>query len=251
MASSYSDLRGKTVLITGCNRGIGRETLTRFASQGTHIVACVRTDSEEFSLHLNTLRESYGVNIEVVHIDLTCPESITAAMREIFRKKIVIDILVNNAGVAFGGFFSMTSMSKIREVFEINFFSQVQITQYVAKWMQKRKCGTIINMASIAGIDGMEGFTAYGSSKASLVYFTKMLSKELAVGGIRVNAVAPGLINTELVKQLDDRAVTKMVGQSSLSRLGTTAEIAELVLFLASDSSHFINGQIIRIDGGM
>ena len=98
---------------------------------------------------------------------------------------------------------------------------------------------------------GRTTFTAYGSSKAAMVYLTKMLSKELATSGIRVNAVAPGLINTELVKQLDNKAVNKMVEQSSLGRLGTPDEIAELVVFLSSDSSRFIDGQIIRIDGGM
>lgn len=251
MASNYSDLRGKTALITGCNRGIGKDILTKFVSQGVNIVACIRTASDEFSAYLNTLCENYNVSIEVVFVDLSNPESITFAMREIFQKKIQIDILINNAGVAFGGLFSMTSMVKLREVFEINFFSQVQITQYVVKWMRKRGCGVIINMASIAGIDGMEGFTAYGSSKAAMIYLTKMLSKELAASGIRVNAVAPGLINTELVKQLDNKAVDKMVGQSSLGRLGTPDEIAELVVFLSSDSSRFIDGQVIRIDGGM
>ena len=251
MVSNYSDLRGKTVLITGCNRGIGREVLTNFASQGANIVACVRTISGEFSTYLNTLREAHNISVEIIPIDLTSPESITAAMRDIFQRKIQIDILVNNAGIAFGSLFSMTSMSKMREVFEINFFAQVQITQYVVKWMRKRGCGVIINMASIAGIDGIEGFSAYGSSKAALIYFTKMLSKELSASGIRVNAVAPGLINTELVRELDNKAVEKMTEQSSLGRLGTPAEIAESVVFLSSESSSYINGQIIRIDGGM
>lgn len=251
MASNYNDLRGKNVLITGCNRGIGKEILTKFASQGTNIVACIRTNSEDFSSYANVLRYRYNIDIEVILMDLTNPESIAAAMRDIFRRKIVIDILINNAGVAFGGFLSMTSMSKLREVFEINFFSQVLITQYVAKWMQKRKSGVIVNMASIAGIDAMEGYTAYGSSKAALIYFTKTLSKELAISGVRVNAVAPGLIDTEMAQQMDNKAAEKMVTQNSMGRLGNPSEIAELVTYLASDSSSFINGQIVRIDGGI
>ena len=109
MASNYSDLRGKTALITGCNRGIGKDILTKFVSQGVNIVACIRTASDEFSAYLNTLCENYNVSIEVVFVDLSNPESITFAMREIFQKKIQIDILINNAGVAFGGLFSMTS----------------------------------------------------------------------------------------------------------------------------------------------
>lgn len=251
MASSYSDLRGKTVLITGCNRGIGKEILTKFASQGTHLVACVRTDSEEFSLYLNILRERYNINIEVIYIDLTNSESIATAMREIFYRKIQVDILVNNAGVVFASLLSMTPISKLQEIFKINFFSQVEITQYVVKWMQRRGCGAIVNIASTAGIDGIEGFAAYGSSKAALIYFTKMLSKELSASGIRVNAVAPGLISTEMVEQLDNRAVEEMRKQNSLKRFGGTDEVAELVLYLASDSSSFINGQVIRIDGGV
>ena len=142
-------------------------------------------------------------------------------------------------------------MSKLREVFEINFFSQVLITQYVAKWMQKRKSGVIINMASIAGIDGMAGYTAYGSSKAALIYFTKTLSKELATSGVRVNAVAPGLINTEMAKQMEEKAAEKMLEQNGMRRLGNPTEVADLVLYLSSDSSSFINGQVIRVDGGV
>lgn len=251
MASNYNDLRGKNVLITGCNRGIGKEILTNFASQGTNIIACIRTNSEDFSSYLDILRYRYNINIEVIQIDLIDPKSITDAMRDIFRRKIVVDILINNAGIAFGSFLSMTSMSKLREVFEINFFSQVLITQYVAKWMQKRKSGVIVNVASIAGIDGMEGYTAYGSSKAAMIYFTKTLSKELATSGIRVNAIAPGLIDTEMARQMDYKAAEKMVAQNSMGRLGNPTEIAELVIYLASDSSSFINGQVIRIDGGI
>lgn len=251
MESNYSDLRGKTALITGCNRGIGKEILMKFALQGVNIVACIRTRTEDFSLFLDSLREHYNIYIEVLLIDLTNSESIAGAMQKIFRQKISVDILVNNAGVAFGGFLSMTSMSKLREVFEINFFSQVLITQYVAKWMQKRKSGVIINMASIAGIDGMAGYTAYGSSKAALIYFTKTLSKELATSGVRVNAVAPGLINTEMAKQMEEKAAEKMLEQNGMRRLGNPTEVADLVLYLSSDSSSFINGQVIRVDGGV
>ena len=108
MESNYSDLRGKTALITGCNRGIGKEILTKFASQGVNIIACIRTRTEDFSLYLDSLRKHYNIHIEVLQIDLSNSKSIAGAMQDIFRQKISVDILVNNAGVAFGGFLSMT-----------------------------------------------------------------------------------------------------------------------------------------------
>ncbi|MEO8173148.1 MAG: SDR family oxidoreductase, partial [Sediminibacterium sp.] len=157
---------------------------------------------------------------------------------------------VNNAGVAHGGFFHMTPMHKIREVFEINFFSQVLVTQYITKIMLKQKSGSIINLSSIAGIDAHPGYIAYGSSKAALIYATKNMAKELASSNIRVNAVAPGLTETEMANQMEAKARENMIKHSAMNRLATPQEIANTVLFLASSQSEFITGQVIRVDGG-
>lgn len=251
MQLSSNEGRKPTALITGCNRGIGKAILECYASHGINVIACVRTITPDFENFTKELANKNSVSITIYPIDLADQSSISSTMKEIFSSKVRIDILVNNAGVAFGSFLAMTSIAKMKEVFEINFFAQVAITQYVSKWMQKWGGGSIINLASVAGIDGMEGFSAYGSSKAALIYLTKCLSKEYGSWGIRVNAIAPGIVDTELISNLDSKSYKKMIESSAIKRLARPGEIAKLALFLATTDSEYITGQVLRIDGGM
>ena len=250
MCNSNS-LERKTALITGCNRGIGKEILSLFVSEGASIIACVRKETPDFISFISELSLKYAVSIELLVFDISNEEEIKAAMKSLVQKKVKIDILVNNAGIATGAFLQMTSMKQLREVFQINFFFHVLITQLVSRIMLKEKKGCIINMGSIAGLENFAGYTAYGSSKAALMCFTKTIARELAPYNIRVNSIAPGLTDTGMAGQMEDKAWKEMVGRSDLNRLGDPKEIAELALFLASDKSSFITGQIIRADGGM
>lgn len=241
----------KTVLITGCNRGIGKEAVRLFAKNGYDLICCIRKENQAFSNYLEGIQTEYGSQFELLYFDMSDEESIKNALKPLMKEKRQIDVLVNNAGVATGGFLQMTSMKQLKEVFQINFFSQVLITQLISKLMIRQSRGSIINMGSIAGLDNFAGYTAYGSSKAAIMFFTKTVAKELAPHNIRVNAIAPGLTDTGMAEQMEDKAWKEMVGKTDLNRLGKPEEIANMILFLASDQASFITGQTIRVDGGM
>ena len=251
MSKNKNQFFGKTTLITGSNGDIGRELLRSFASQGSDIVACQRVATESSEEFLSNLINKYGVAITPLYFDLASDDEIKSAMLKLHKGKITIDILVNNAGIAHGSLLEMTSIAKLKEIFQINFFSQVLLTQLVVKSMRRKKSGSIINIGSIAGIDGFSGYTAYGSSKAALLHLTKVLAKELASAGIRVNAIAPGLVDTKMAQLMEQKAKYEMVAKSYFSRLATSEEIATAAIFLASSDASFINGQILRVDGGM
>ncbi|MDR1115095.1 MAG: SDR family oxidoreductase [Tannerella sp.] len=244
-------LKGKTAFITGCNRGIGKEIVTLFAREGANIIACIRRENPEFSVYIRDISSKANVSVEPLYFDMSDEDSIKFAINPLIKNKTKIDILVNNAGIAMGSLLQMTSMRKLKEVFQINFFSQVLITQLISKLMIRGKSGSIINMGSIAGLENFAGYTAYGSSKAAIMFFTKTIARELSSHHIRVNTIAPGLTDTGMTGQMDEKAAIEMTERSNLNRLAKPQEIAELALFLASDKSSFITGQTIRIDGGM
>lgn len=241
----------KTVLITGCNRGIGREAVRVFAEHGYDLICCIRRPNDEFASYIAELSEKHAVVIDLLYFDMADESAIKAALTPLIKSNRKIDVLVNNAGIASGGLLHMTSMAKLKEVFQINFFSQVLITQLVSKLMIRHKCGSIINMGSIAGLENFSGYTSYGSSKAALMFFTRTIAKELAPHGVRVNSVAPGLTDTNMATQMEEKAWAEMIKRTDLQRLGHPNEVVSAILWLASDATSFITGQIIRIDGGM
>ncbi|BBF42109.1 3-oxoacyl-[acyl-carrier protein] reductase [Lachnospiraceae bacterium KM106-2] len=243
-------LKGKNAIITGCNRGIGRAIVEQFAKNGCNIWACARTKNEAFEEDMNQVALEYGVTIRPVYFDLSREEEIKAAVKEIGSQKKSIDILVNNAGKAHGGLMQMTSMETLKEVFEINYFSQIYLIQQVSKYMMRKKQGSIVNMVSVGGIETNPGYLCYGSSKAALIWATQMISKELAPFHIRVNGVAPGLTNTEMGHYKSEEELNKVLARTSLKRMAEPEEIAKAVLYLASDDSSFVTGQILRVDGG-
>ncbi len=244
-------LEGKNAIITGSNRGIGRSVLETFAKEGCKTVwAHARKETDEFTKDIASLSEKYGTEIIPVYFDLTDTNNLKLRIKEVIMSKKPIDILVNNAGVAHGGLFQMTSVSQIRDVFAVNLFAGMEITQLVSRVMTKQKSGSIINMSSISGLDLKAGNSAYGVSKAAVAAWTKTLSAELGPYGIRVNAVAPGLTNTRMADIMEKKAGHQMISESALGRLAFTQEIANVVAFLASNNASFISGQVIRTDGG-
>ena len=243
------NFRGKNVFITGTRRGIGRELVRAFAMRGASIYAHARKASQEFEAHNAELAQNYGVTIRPVYFDMTDENAMKAAVQEIM-KEMSPHILINNAGLQHGGFFMLTPLKKVRELFEVNLFSQMRLTQLFVKPMLLRQAGAIVNVASISGLDMKPGNSAYGVSKAALIAWTKVLATELGSSGIRVNAVAPGLTDTDGGNLMEAKARAAMLEASALKRMGTVDEIAQVVCFLAADEASFVNGQIIRVDGG-
>ena len=240
----------RLALITGSNRGIGRACVSAFASEGYDVIAHARKKSDEFENDIRHLAVAFGVMITPVYFEMTD----TAAMKDAIKTFIVasrgIDVLVNCAGVGHGVSFARTTVAQIRQVFDVNFFSQLELTQLVMRNMVRHKSGSIINIGSISGLDLDPGNSAYGTSKAALMAFTKTLAAEIAAFGIRVNCVAPGLTDTGMGHSVKDNALAKMLGRSAMNRFANTSEISDVVLYLASNKSAFVNGQVLRVDGG-
>ena len=246
-----SSLKNKNVIITGCNKGIGKATLEGFAKYGANIFACVRSNSSEFKKFILTLKKKYKVKIYVIQLDLLKKSSISNCVNEIYKINKNIDILVNNAGMLFNSLFQMTSEKQLQEMFQVNYFSQVYLTQIISRGMTKNKTGNIIFVSSTSGINGDYGRFAYSSSKAAILSTVKTLSKELSNYNIRVNAVSPGLTETDLMLSNTKEDIIKSeIEKISLKRIASTNEIADIILFLASEKSSYINGQNIVADGG-
>lgn len=239
----------KTALITGTNRGIGRQILWEFARNGYRVIAHARKETEEHTAYIDALKEQ-GMDVIPIYFDMQDSIAMKGAIGKLYSDKIMIDVLVNNAGVAHGGLFAMTTTESIRKVFDVNLFSYMDLARLAMRGMMRQKSGAIINMASIAGLDLHEGNSAYGVSKAAVIAWTKTLACELAPYNIRVNAIAPGLTDTDMAKQMEEKAARQMLGESAMKRLAKPEEISKVALFLASDSASFINGQTIRVDGG-
>lgn len=243
-------LQGKTVLVTGSNRGIGKAIIEKMASEGADILAHARTQTEEFELFLKDLANQYGVSVQPVYFELTDTEQMHAAMQPIIRGETTIDVLVNNAGIAHGGFFAMTKIQTIRDVFDVNFFAAMELTQLVLRKMMRQKSGCIINMSSIAALHVRAGNSAYGVSKAAIKAWTETLATEVASYGMRVNAIAPSLTDTDMAGLMEDKAGKEMLSASAMERLATADEIANVAVFLASEDASFVNGHTVVVNGG-
>ncbi len=243
-------LNGKNAIITGSNRGIGRAIVEEFARCGCNVWACARKENYEFEEQLALLSEKHGVWIKPVYFDLSSEEAVKDGFKQIHGEKLPVDILVNNAAVGYSSLFSLTSMKTVRELYEVNVFSVFTLTQLVLKRMVRQKSGAIVNVSSVAGLEAHHGDAAYGTSKAAVASFTRILAAEMAGFGIRVNAVAPGPTETEMVKAFEATAKGEILRNVAMGRMARPEEIAQVICFLASENASFINGEIIKVDGG-
>lgn len=240
----------KTVIITGANRGIGRASVKAFAEHGYDLWACARRPNEAFEADMAEEAARTGVAITPVYFDLLNEEEIQIGVKKILSEKRDVDVLLNCAGIPYGGLFTMTPLEKLREVYQVNVFAQVQIMQLVARRMMRQKRGCIINLCSVGGIEAQPGYLAYGSSKAAMIWITRCASRELGPCNIRVNGIAPGLVDTDMGGFKSETERDKVLERTSLGRLGRPEEIAAAAVYLASEEAAFMTGHIMVLDGG-
>ena len=236
----------KVALVTGGSRGIGKACAIELAKAGCDVIINYAGNQEAANKTVEELK-ALGSNSKAMKFDVSNQELVEAAIKEIMDEYKRIDVLVNNAGITRDGLFMRMSAQNWLDVINTNLNSAYFVTNPVSKIMIKQRSGAIVNMASISGIYGNAGQANYSTAKAGLIGFTKALAKELASRNIRVNAVAPGFIQTDMTKDLPQEQI---VDKIPLKRLGEPEDIAKTVKFLALDTT-YITGQVIGVDGGL
>ena len=241
-------LEDRVALITGASRGIGRAVATTFAEHGASVVITSR--GPELDETAAAIRERGG-RVVALRGDLRDDAFPRELIKRCKAEHGRIDVLVNNAGVLMSGLLGMISTQGLRETFETNTLATINLTQYAIRLMDRERNPSIVNVASIAGTRGLDGVTGYSASKGAVVAFTLSSAKELAPKGIRVNAIAPGIIDTAMTQGLADDVRTRRVAAIPMSRMGTPQEVANVALFLASSLASYVTGQVLGVDGGM
>ena len=242
-------LDGKVAFVTGSTRGIGWATARTFASQGAAVIVNGVTSQERVDKRVEEICTEFGVPCIGFLCDVSNPACVRSCYAEIFKKFKRLDVLVNNAGIVQDALLGMISEASIRRQIEVNTMGAIFHLQEAARLMLRNRSGSIVNVSSIVGRNGNAGEIVYSASKAALIGLTYSAAKELAPKNIRVNAVAPGFIDTDLTKVLPKDAHEQWSKRVGLGRMGTAQEVANTILFLASDQSSHISGQVLGVDG--
>jgi 3-oxoacyl-[acyl-carrier protein] reductase len=237
---------GKVVAVTGASRGIGRETALRFGREGAK-VACLATTLENAAL----TAEEIGASARAYGCDVSDSAMVASVFERIEEELGPVQVLVNNAGVARDALLLRMSEEDFDRVIEVNLKGAWRCIKAVARPMMKARWGRIVNVSSVVGLAGAAGQANYAASKAGLIGLTLSVAKEFGSRGVTCNAVAPGFIETEMTASLTAEFRERVVGTAPLGRLGTCADVAGAVLFLASDEAGYMTGQTLVVDGGL
>jgi 3-oxoacyl-[acyl-carrier protein] reductase len=240
-------LKGKTALITGANGGIGKSIVNLFLKNNANIICLIRKSDKQFNKYIKRLSK----NITVIESDLTDEINLRTQVEKAFSNKKKLDILVNNAGKASGSIIEMTSQKNLKEIFNVNFFSQIRLTQLVLKYLKNSKKPSIINIGSVSAKIADRGTLAYGCSKIAMMHATKIMANEFSNYKIRVNGICPNVTNTKMLKKMDSKSRDALISRSFMKKPCEPIDVANLILYLSSKNSGYINGQIIFMDGGM
>ena len=241
---------GKTALITGASRGIGRACALAFASEGYRIAA-VYEKNEDAAKGLRELLRERGTDCEIYCCDVASHKSVVKAAEEVMSRFGHIDVLANNAGISQIKLFTDITEEDWDRMFDVNIKGIFNFCKAIVPEMISRKSGSIINISSMWGISGASCEVHYSASKSAVIGFTKALAKELGPSGIRVNCIAPGVIDTDMNSGLDELVMSELCGEIPLCRIGKAEKIAKAAVFLAGENASYITGQTISVDGGM
>lgn len=243
-------LKGKVALVTGASRGIGAEIAKTLAREGAFVIVNYNGSKEKADAVVAGIKAASGDAVAYqcnVSDYKACGEMVQALIAEYGR----IDILVNNAGITKDGLLMKMSEADFDAVIDTNLKGSFNTVRHMSRYFLKQKAGRIINISSVSGVMGNAGQTNYSASKAGVIGMTKAVARELASRGITCNAVAPGFIETEMTDAMPEAAKEQVKTQIPLQRIGNTADVAEVVAFLASEKASYITGQVISVDGGM
>jgi 3-oxoacyl-[acyl-carrier protein] reductase len=244
------DLSGKVALVTGGSRGIGRAIAVLLASRGARVVLSYAGNEAAAAETVKAISEAGGA-AQAVRFDVADSAACSAAVEAIVKEHGRLDVLVNNAGVAIDGLVMRFKDEDWDKTLDTNLKGAFSLIRAVSRPMMKQKGGAIINLTSIVGEMGNGGQSAYAASKAGLIGLTKSMARELSSRNIRVNAVSPGFIATDMTANIPEAARATMLGAIPLGRLGEAAEVAKAVVFLASDDASYITGEVLKVNGGM
>ncbi len=244
-------LKGKTVLVTGSSRGIGRETILLCAEKGAEVAINYCHSGEEANELRDEVKDRHGTGAIVIKADVSDEGDVKAMFKEVKAEYGKLDVLVNNAGILKDNLLMLTRPSEYDMIMGVNARGCFLCMQHAAKMMMKTRSGKIINIASIVGRRGNSGQVAYAGSKAAIIGMTYAAAKELGQFGISVNAIAPGLIDTDMITNLSQEDKDGLLSRISLKRIGTPEDVAKGVVLLASDLGAYISGQVIGVDGSM
>lgn len=234
----------KIALLTGASGGIGEAILNLFLKNKIKVICLINKN-------LNFKKKYRNTNVEFIESDIRDFSRLKEKLQKVLIKKNKLDILINNAGIASGSIIEMTSERSLKESFDVNFFSQIKITQYLLRYLKRSKTASIINMGSVTNFIPERGTLAYGTSKAAFMHATKIMANEFSLYKIRVNGICPNVTKTNMMKKMETNAKNSLISKSYIKRPLLPSEVAKAVLFLCSENSHYINGQILRLDGGM
>ncbi len=240
----------KVALVTGASRGIGRACALRLAKDGFTVVVNYAHSAKEAEAVLATIRENGGDGM-IYQADVSRLDDVKRMMRDVAKAYGQIDVLVNNAGIVRDEYVLMLNPDTLNACFDLNVKGYFYCAQQAVLKMFRRKCGAIINMSSVSGILALPGQSVYGATKGAVNTMTATMAKELAPYGIRVNAVAPGFIETEMLDALPPEKKEEYLNAIPLHRLGSVEDVAGVVSMLASNDAAYITGQVITVDGGI